>query len=378
MKILGPWTSGAWTDLNAEDADGESEEAPFQAKFRDALTSHLVTQNLVVLTGLGTSLAVNSEDASPAPNMNDLWSSVKKNAGDSFDSVLTEARYDVTKMGENVEYLLSRCILANRFSPSKNLQEFISSSEGNIAKECRFTVPEKALSQHTMFLRKIARRPSRLSRTRIFTTNYDRCFEMAAESASFVALDGFSLGGSPTFDPAFFSYDLVRRTDGDAPPPYVDNVFHLYKLHGSVDWTLKDQIVHRESNTDRPLLIYPAENKFEQSYVYPFIEIMSRFQACIRQPNTALWVIGFGFNDDHISQALLTAVRGNVNLSLVVVSPALETSDNKIIATLLDLVKKGDGRIIMVNGTFQEFVSHLPTLLSESKQERHRRRLEGM
>jgi hypothetical protein len=82
------------------------------------------------------------------------------------------------------------------------------------------------------------------------------------------------------------------------------------------------------------LIIYPRLSKFESSYEQPFLEMMSRFQASLRQSNTGVLVIGFGFNDAHVAQPLLSALESNVNLKMVVVDPGLEASTNKTVGKL--------------------------------------------
>lgn len=79
----------------------------------------------------------------------------------------------------------------------------------------------------------------------MFTTNYDLCFEYAAREQQFVVVDDFSHSVPQTYDRAHFSYDIVRR-EGDADPPdYIESVFHLYKLHGSIDWRRRGPVILR-------------------------------------------------------------------------------------------------------------------------------------
>ena len=50
---------------------------------------------------------------------------------------------------------------------------------------------------------------------------------------------------------------------------------------------------------------YPRYSKFESSFDQPFIELMSRFQLSLREPNTGLIVVGFGFNDHHMAEPIM-------------------------------------------------------------------------
>ncbi len=128
-----------------------------------------------------------------------------------------------------------------------------------------------------MFLHRMSRRRVRDSRLKMFTTNYDLCFEKAAGNLGLVAIDGFSFAEPRQFDPRFFSYDIVRRpsfSDEAATP--VPGVFQLYKLHGSVNWERDDGGIEVVAKPDskKACLIYPARGKYQQSYIQPHLELV--------------------------------------------------------------------------------------------------------
>ena len=248
-------------------------------------------------------------------------------------------------------------------------------AEKTIAHRCRFISDSLALPQHESFLRRIARRSTTSPRTRIFTTNYDLCFETAASRIHMIVVDGFSHSIPQEFDGEYFSYDLVRREEDGSAPDFIPNVCHLYKLHGSVDWERATERIRKRQDTDEPVLIYPRHSKFESSYEHPFLELMSRFQAAIRQPKTSLLIVGFGFNDKHITQPVLSAIRSNVGLKVVVVDPFVEQSPSEASSNMASLIAQGDPRITLVASPFEKFVSLLPDLVSETEHERHQARL---
>ena len=99
-------------------------------------------------------------------------------------------------------------------------------------------------------------------------------------------IDGFSHSIPQEFDGGYFAYDLVHRGEDRETPDYITNVFHLYKLHGSIDWCRVGNQIHKAASPDKPLMIYPRESKFELSYDQPFLELMSRLQMSLRQANT--------------------------------------------------------------------------------------------
>jgi len=133
--------------------------------------------------------------------------------------------------------------------------------------------------------------------------------------------------------------------------------------------------VVRAVTPERPLIIYPRDSKFEASYEQPFIEMMSRFQMALRQPNTGLLVIGSGLNDRHITEPIKSAVRSNVSLKATFVSPHIDESTKPLIKGIEHLIKEGDTRLTLLAATFQDFVAALPDLVAITEEERHLLRL---
>jgi hypothetical protein len=122
----------------------------------------------------------------------------------------------------------------------------------------------------------------------------------------------------------------------------------LYKLHGSVDWESNGSQVTKSHLPARPLIVYPRLSKFESSYDQPFIEIMSRFQLSLREPNTGLIVVGCGFNDHHIVQPIMSAIRSNVGLKAAIIDPCLKDCKKESVATIKSLIQEGDWRLTLV------------------------------
>lgn len=382
MKLLSMTTGGEWVPLASESADDRKAVERNRETLKKSLLESLRAENLIVLTGLGTSLCVYEGKNRLAPTMDDLWDAAREATGTaSFDKILEKVHYvateadpvfpDKTRMKKDIELLLSHCQLAQAFSPDGVIASFIRGTEQLIVAKCTFVKDGFTLGTHEAFLRRVARRSTRSPRTRLFTTNYDLCFERAASGAGFIVLDGFSHTLPQQFNSSYYGFDFVRRDDTLSTPDFLPNVFQLYKLHGSVDWDRRDDEVWRATEPNNPVLIYPRDSKFELSYEPPFLEIMGRFLSALRQPKTALLVIGFGFNDKHLTQPVLSAIRSNVGLRLTVVDPALSESQNPAIARLTDLVAHGDARISLVAAKFEEFVPLLPDLVAVSEEEQH-------
>lgn len=383
MKVLARFTQGKWADLSIQENNGAANEVP--EMLRRAFVDFFRSENLVVLTGLGTSLCIQGSDGqSLAPTMWDLWERIKERVtAPVLEKVCKHVNHPKDNEGSlkdfvpDIELLLSKCIVAQEFKKQEFVQDFIKVAETTIVELCDFISKGAQLDIHEEFLRRIARRPTRLPRTKIFTTNYDLAFETAASRLQFVAVDGFSHTLPQEFDSSYFAFDLVRRDEDGSAPNYIPNVFQLYKLHGSVDWHRdKTRVVKSTSPLD-PVLIYPRYSKFELSYESPFLDMIARFQSSLRQQKTSLLIIGFGFNDKHLTQPILSAIRSNVGLRTMVVSPSLENSGNSAVESMESLIKNGDGRLALFAGKFQDCIDYLPDLVSESEEEQHKNRVKG-
>ena len=369
MKFLGVSASNDWASLNPTE---NPDFASVRSRLERALSDVMLSENLIVLTGLGTSLCLKDSNGKVlAPTMSDLWDSAKQKAGEQFESVKTKVHYSAAESGDNIEHLLSRCQMSEKLNHDPEVEKFVSETEALIVEKCRFVDAAVNLSAHEAFLRKIARRSTRLPRVELFTTNYDLSFEGAASNSRFIVIDGFSHVQPQEFDAALFSYDLVRRKNSSELPEFVPNVFHLYKLHGSLDWERQEGRVIKEPKTKKPLIIFPRESKFESSYDQPFLELMARFQSGLREANTGLLIIGDGFNDHHITQPILSAIRSNIGLKAIIVDPAAEQSTNSILRSARDLVSNGDTRVSLAAVDFEQLVTFVPDLVAATEEETH-------
>jgi hypothetical protein len=379
MKFLSAMTGNEWVTCVAP--EGPDDEARAQAenhrqRLDQLLTEVLLSENLVVLAGLGTTLCLNKADGPRvAPDMSDLWGAAAQKAGTQFEALKAKVRYSTPTAGENIETLLSQCQLSQALHPAPEIAQFIADSEALIVEKCRFVKETTDLEIHETFLRKVARRPTRQPRTKLFTTNYDLCVETAASHTRFIVVDGFSHTQPQEFDGSYFAYDFVRREQDREIPDYIPNVFHLYKIHGSVDWELRDSQIVKTPLPVKPLIIYPRHSKFEASYDQPFIEMMSRFQVALRQPNSGLLLLGVGFNDPHIWQPVMSALRSNVSLKAIVVDPVLHRSSREPVKQMEKLIRAGDTRLVLLAAGFENVVPILPDLVAATEDERHRERL---
>ncbi len=124
-------------------------------------------------------------------------------------------------------------------------------------------------------------------------------------------------------------------------------------------------------------MIFPAKGKYQQSYIQPHLELIARFSQSLREPNTCLIIAGFGFNDDHLSEPILSAILSNPHLKVIIVSPSIEndfleippkTSKYwKIFKKIADNRKNDE--IVFINCDFQQFSSLIPDLTALSPAE---------
>lgn len=375
-SFLSARTGCDWRVLEKSDDEEPDDINTASAIFKRSVLDILLSPNLVVLCGLGPSMCLKGSGDHPlAPSMSSLWQETSQRS--DFKAIINKTGYSIPTFGPNIEQLLSFCQLYQQLHTDSQIAEFITSAEGIIVDRCRFVKVGMKLEFHEAFLRKVARRSTRLPRMKLFTTNYDLCFETAASSTRFVVIDGFSHTHPQEFDGTHFGYDLVRRDEEREGPDYIPNVFHLYKIHGSVDWASSGGSVTRGGEPDKPLIIYPRHSKFELSYSQPFLEMMSRLQIALRQPNTGLLIIGFGFNDEHINQPIVSAVRSNVALKAMVVGPSLADipPSKTALLELRKLLDAGDHRLSFLSAKFEQLVPLLPELVAYTEEEQHRGRL---
>ncbi|RMI22759.1 SIR2 family protein [Sinorhizobium meliloti] len=393
MKIKSSQGLGKWQEV-LQPVDDMPD--PASTDIRRVLTGAVRAQNLVILTGLGTSLCVQKSGKRAAPTMGDLLAQIK----DAFDvaNMVGEpdggprwakflALANVPADNVDLEYLMSRATTAAEFLPgndAKTLRKLVSTAEDIIRDEVDFMDDAIDLPVHEAFLRRVARRSSRRARTKLFTTNYDLCFETAARRSGFVVVDGFAFGSEAYFDSNQFSYDVVRRSAGEEKSEFIESLFHLYKIHGSIDWELSPATgrIAKRPGTEKPLLIYPKSTKYELAFSQPYIEIMGTLQASLRTPNTTLVVVGFGFNDKHISEPIIGAIKGNLSLNVVAINPDIEKASdaggNAYLNTIGTLIENGDARLALIAGKFEDIVPMVPDVIAETELEKHAERLRNM
>lgn len=291
----------------------------YRSAVNDLLSQALQYSNLGFFAGSGTSLG-----EAKGPSMWQLWKAAM--CADDTGEILTPAATTVCervryteRADPNIEHFLSQCDAYLAFCQDAEVQAFIVEAKSKILTLCSVFLQDSTsdISAYRHLLQKLARRRVRDPRLKVFTTNYDMCFETAASDLGIMVVDGFSYTRHRRFDGRHFTYDVVRR---DAEKhEFVEGIFHLHKLHGSVSWERQGNDIFEVPAplAEQACLIYPAKGKYQQAFIQPHLELLSRFLDFLRQPNTCLIVSGFGFNDDHLSEPIFSAIQSNPSLKLV-------------------------------------------------------------
>ncbi|MCO5966669.1 SIR2 family protein [Sinorhizobium meliloti] len=420
----GKWL--AWEDQEADPDNASSKRiAGAKGRVNEVLTQAVHATNVLTLLGSGASFCAKNADPRQAPGMGDLWQAARESVCkedlidySKFDSVVLDVigtlppEKDGKRQAGDIENLLSLCKMKLELmevrakeaektdpeGPIRKLRIFIETAECAILENVDFVDQATDLPAHRGLIQKFAKRAVDKPRVKVFTTNYDLCIEEAASRLGIVLVDGFSHSAEQRFNRDYFQHDVVRRQTSGTKSDYIDGVFHLYKLHGSIDWRRRaDGVVIRSRASDpglKPVLIYPRSTKYQEAFETPYLDMFAALQAALREPDTALLVAGFGFADDHISAPIWSALESNLSLRLILVDPsfipAVKLDAHPAPDHLLDaalptrkyqnkitrLVLEGDPRVTVLNGRFEDLVDAIPTITGDSDRQRLQTRLD--
>lgn len=159
----------------------------------------------------------------------------------------------------------------------------------------------------------------------IFTTNYDLLLEGAMEQSRVPFFDGFIGSVAPFFLPESVESDLKEKRENlSSYPPQAWT--RLWKLHGSINWHLKNKSSTDEARITRlsgssaqegeELMIFPSRDKYSQSRKLPFIAFHDRLRKFVGSGETLVFVLGYSFSDEHINDILIQGLRSNPRLAI--------------------------------------------------------------
>lgn len=427
LKIGGTEVLGEQLIANLSSADVDTQkkaEATLNERLKETrvrVGTLLKTDNVSFLIGAGASLTAGGVGISSVPPELERALHVKAQAvgngedpdwlrlfyettsalsGQDFDLAARRAALDgdlsqVAKIPLNLEEYLSRLHIWSAGTHGFGANMTINTVEGddlvlpkeaidNLIKEINFSLTslldlpangkEAALVDHRRLIKKVLTRPLNLRRANLFTLNYDTLLEKAADAEGALLVDGFVGTLRRIFRPESYDLDFyfpAQTTEGRVHR--FDRAIHLYKLHGSITW-------HRcSADWENPyglyatfyeqaapiddVLIYPSPLKHGQTLGLPYSELFRRFGSAIAQPQSVLFVIGYGFGDEHVN-ALVRQALAIPSFTLVVVDPAPQSD------FVNHLKQLGDERVWLVSGSqlgaFDRFVERLlPDLREE-------------
>jgi len=139
----------------------------------------------------------------------------------------------------------------------------------------------------------------------IITTNYDRLAEYAASSAGAFICTGYTQNYFGDFSNGIHQNNLkkLRGYNGQV---------NIWKVHGSLDWfqTSNGSNIHLPLRQDiptgmKPSIVTPGLTKYHETHLEPYRTILSQADIDLENANGFL-CIGYGFNDSHVQQKLIT------------------------------------------------------------------------
>lgn len=274
--------------------------------YRLKLGEHMKLDHVLFLFGNGASIYAGSKDTK----------------GFRISDIITDARYkdiyEVIKSvdvdGLGMEEQLNRLIIISAFFKITNdereqlVTQLIDEIKAQLIGDFVNSIDYRKLTYHKMLIYKL-RNYGCLSRTKIFTTNYDLAFEHSLDALSVDYTDGFTGFVNRQFDPRTLS-NSAKAT--------------LIKIHGSVNWIeeeskikeLQPRFVDGKACIDdtKPVLIYPTSSKLYQTYTTPYSELMRYMLDEMVTERNVILVMGYKYGDEHINEILYKALQNPQNV----------------------------------------------------------------
>ncbi|WP_081600198.1 SIR2 family protein [Cellulosimicrobium cellulans] len=358
------------------------------------LAALLQTEHLSLLIGNGLSAAAGSMAGKLPPLMS---RHISEDEESPFPRIREYAKESAQNVGRDVnleDEIRAAMMLADGLAvlgnPSKEgsvraaietamsgLLDEVLDFEKNIWEHHQKADPEalKVARALTQFLGPFVARPAQRDRLNLFTTNYDRLLEYAADVLGLHLLDRFEGRLHPKFSASRVNLDMHYSPPGvRGEPRLVDGVARYAKLHGSIDWSFARGEIWRDSvpfggprtNSESVAnaVIYPNPAKDVETLAYPYSELFRDFAAAVCRPNTTLVTFGYGFGDSHINRVIADMLRVPSTHLVVVSRDPLSALDSFKARTLFPASQTTELVGPDVGG-LEEFSSLLPTITSD-------------
>ena len=168
----------------------------------------------------------------------------------------------------------------------------------------------------------------------IFTTNYDVLIERSLEHARVPVFDGFVGSHAPYFSPDTIESDLTM-------PGY--EWARLWKLHGSINWNLRQGAVVRTTEASGGEMILPSHRKYDESRKQPYLALIDRLARSMAREGALLITCGYSWSDEHINAVILAALDSPPSHHVI----ALAYSDLADLPHLCSLAAKRENVVVV-------------------------------
>lgn len=219
----------------------------------------------------------------------------------------------------------------------------------NIVNKLKVVLPDNKTPYHK--LAKWIHNIERDTPIEIFTINYDLLVEEAFEEIGVPYFDGFVGSRKPFFD--------LRAIEDSLIPKHWSR---LWKIHGSINWFQKmNNQVYRSSNLEEndPCIIHPSHLKYDQSRKMPYLALVDRLSSFLRQNSAVLIMSGYSFNDEHLNDTIINALKANPTamiISLLFDTLTYEDDKKQIITRYKNALQLAENRSNLSLWTYDEAV----------------------
>lgn len=220
--------------------------------------------------------------------------------------------------------------------PQENLEKQISEiyNEDHISQVKKY-VCEKILEKDMDCLKRAAKCPKYLEPIKdmikvfcdqhpgginLITTNYDRLLEYAIGQMNLQYRDG-CLGR------------ILSKVNAECFKDRDEKSINLIKVHGSLNWSSSESnttYLPLESNVKKSYaeIILPTNEKYQKSHSEPYRSLLTQSDQYIDSA-ASFFVVGFGFQDEHITPKLDSRIREGVPI-VIITKEASQTCKKKI------------------------------------------------
>ena len=257
----------------------------------------------------------------------------------------------------------------------KNLEKEIDKIEDSNKNKAKEVIFEEILAKDILCLQKAIKDNNLLQPIRsminyfrapfpevvnIVTSNYDRVLEYALAQENIPYTDGFGR-------------DILSRFNDKSFFDSKKEIVHLIKVHGSLNWMLDNELspfclpseykeILKVENISKSL-IFPGGNKYKEAFGEPYRDLIRLSDKYINDAKS-FFVVGFGFNDDHVTPKMDKKIQKGVPI-VVITKQATDSCKKKLCESINHCLLQ------------EEEENKTQVIISRKKGERHQEKIEG-